>query len=227
MINLPTLYHGTDLRFATLPEDIRKSVLVYCNYLREVLYLKFSPYYILNEPNHESLKAFMGNVIDDQPKLLENLIEGIGDIMMSKMSEDYEYGSLYLTSSILSAFHYAKKAFAGGEFAFAAYALAKAAKAKGLQEWYLNDKVPNMEQVVDALISIAESTPQPVIYKITGINPSFLRTEQNESIERYIQNGRIRVSEFRYSEPLLLSDYEYITVDDDFFEKQKELLSKH
>jgi len=219
MIEIPTLYHGTDLRFAKLPEDLRKNFLAYCHYLREVLYAHFSPYYSINEPSHESLKSFMEDVQDENPKLFENLREGLCDIMMSKISEEYEYGSLYLTSWMFSAIDYAKKAYAGGEFAFAAYALAKAAKAKGLQEWYNNEQL-NMEQFVDSLIAVAEAKPDPVIYKITDINPSFLRTEQNESIERYIRNGKLTVTEFRYTAPLTLSNYEYIIVDDDFIEQQ-------
>lgn len=223
MIDIPTLYHGTDLRFARLPEDIRKRYLAYCYYLREVLYVHFAQYYIINEPKHESLKSFMGDVLGDHPKLFEILKEGLSDIMMSKISEDYEYGSLYLTSWMFSAIKYAKKAYAGGEFAFSAYALAKAAKAKGLQEWYHNDEL-NMNQFVDRLIEVAEAKPQPVIYKISDINPIFLRTEQNESIERYTRNGKLTVTEFRYTAPLNLSNYEYMIVDEDFIEQQKSLL---
>lgn len=222
-IEIPILYHGTDLRFAKLPEDLRKSFLACCYYLREVLYAHFKLYYNIKEPDFESLKDFMGDVIDEDSKLFDNLRKGLCDIMMSKISEDFEYGSLYLTSWMFSAILYAKKAYAGGEFAFSAYALAKAAKAKGLQEWYHNDEL-NMEQFVDSLIAVAEAKPEPVIYKITDINPSFLRTEQNESIERYIRNGKLTVTEFRYTEQLTLSNYEYFIVDEDFIEQQKQQL---
>ncbi len=163
----------------------------------------------------------MGDVLDNEPELFNILKDALNAILLSKVSEDYEYGSLYLTSNIISAYLYAKKAYAGGEFAFAAYALAKAAKAKGLEDWYLNEELPTMGQFVDILIKVAEETPQPVIYKLIGLDPKHLRTEANESIDRYIRNGRLYATEFRYTDNLDLNKFEYEVVDEKFIERMK------
>lgn len=219
MINIPLLYHGTDLRFVNFSEDLRKNFHDYCYYLREILYSKFSQYYDFNDNNHSTFKDFMGICLDNNPKLMKNFQEAMSDVLLSKKSEEYEYGSFYVTSDLFSAFFYAKKAYAGGEFAFAAYALAKAAKERGLQDWYHNDKIPNIDVFVDNLIKVAEDTPQPVIFKINNINPLFLKTEANESIDRYIRNGKLTAVDFRYTGPIVLTDYEYIVVDDDFLNK--------
>lgn len=218
--NYPKMfYHGTDLRFVSLSEEVRKGMQSYCCYLREVLCRRFSPYYDLGDKDHKRLKELLGESIDREPKILENLVEGMADVMMSKKSEDYEYGAFYITSNIFYAHMYAEKAFAGGEFAFAAYALAKAAKEAGLQKWYLNDELGDVGKVVDTLILVAEKKPMPVIFKLPDIEPEYLRTEQNESIEKYIQNGKLNASDFRYSKQVNLLDYDYYIVDEEFKNK--------
>ena len=217
--NYPKLfYHGTDLRFVNIEEDIRKLIYTYCYYLREVLYRRFSDYYDIEDKDHKRLKELLGESIENTPKVFENLLEGLQDILMSKISEDYEYGALYLTSNLFYAHMYAEKAIAGGEFAFAAYALAKAARVARLQEWYLNEQLKGLDNVIDALILLAEGKPKPVIFKIpeTAIEAELLRTEQNESIERYIQDGKLRVTDFRYGGTVNLMDYDFYVVDEDF-----------
>lgn len=155
----------------------------------------------------------LGKSVEEDPKILENLLEALLDITNSRMSEEYEYGDFYITSQRLNAVMYAQKAFSGGEFAFAAYALVKAAKVAGLQEWYLNEKLPNLEKIADCLIGIAEAEPHPVIYKLTDVDPEYLRTECNERIEKYIRNGWLYETEFRYNKPVDLRRYEYDVVD--------------
>ena len=183
-------YHGTDLTFVTMPEDFRKLYQSYCKYFRETLFGKFYPYHPMGETD-------------------------IVDITSSRMTEEYEYGDFYITSDRLNAVMYAQKAFAGGEFAFSAYALVKAAKVAGLQEWYQNEQLPNLDKIVDCIIGIAEAEPHPVIYKLTDIDAEYLRTECNCSIESYIKDGWLNETEFRYNKPVDLNQYKYDVVDKD------------
>lgn len=206
-------YHGTDLTFATMPEDFRKLYLRYCKYFRDTLYNKFYPYHPVGETDNERIKALLGKAANDDPKVLDNLLEALVDITSSRVTEEYEYGDFYITSDRLNAVMYAQKAFAGGEFAFSAYALVKAAKVAGLQEWYQNEQLPNLDKIVDCLIGIAEAEPHPVIYKLTDIDAEYLRTECNERIENYIRNGWLNETEFRYNKPVDLRRYEYDVVD--------------
>lgn len=208
-------YHGTDLVFSSMPEDFRKLYLEYCKYFRETLYPKFYQYHPIGESDETKIRTLLGKAVEKAPKILDNLLEALLDITNSRMTEEYEYGDFYITSQRLSAVMYAQKAFAGGEFAFSAYALVKAAKMAGLQEWYMNDKLPNLEKIADCLIGIAEAEPHPVIYKLTDVDPEYLRTECNERIEKYIRNGWLYETEFRYNKPVDLSQYEYDVVDRD------------
>ena len=208
-------YHGTELVFSSMPEDFRKLYLEYCKYFRETLYPRFYQYHPIGESNDTRIRALLGKAAEVHPKILENLLEALLDISSSRLTEEYEYGDFYITSQRLNAVMYAQKAFAGGEFAFSAYALVKAAKVAGLQDWYLNEKLPNLEKIADCLISLAEAEPHPVIYKLTDVDPEYLRTECNERIEKYIRNGWLNETEFRYNKPVDLSQYEYDVVDKD------------
>lgn len=222
-------YHGTDLVFATMPEDFRKRYLSYCNFFRETLFSKFYPYHPIGETDNKRIKALLGKAADDDPKILDNLLEALVDITSSRVTEEYEYGDFYITSDRLNAVMYAQKAFAGGEFAYSAYALVKAAKVAGLQEWYQNEQLPNLDKIVDCLIGIAEAEPHPVIYKLTDIDAEYLRTECNCSIESYIRNGWLYETEFRYNKPVDLSQYEYEVVDKDLKKEMEKCrsLKKH
>lgn len=208
-------YHGTDLVFSSMPEDFRKLYLEYCKYFREKIYPRFYQYHPIGENDDTRIRALLGKAAEVHPKILENLLEALLDISSSRLTEEYEYGDFYITSQRLSAVMYAQKAFAGGEFAFSAYALVKAAKVAGLQDWYLNEKLPNLEKIADCLIGLAEAEPHPVIYKLTDVDPEYLRTECNERIEKYIRNGWLNETEFRYNKPVDLSQYEYDVVDKD------------
>lgn len=208
-------YHGTDLVFSSMPEDFRKLYLEYCKYFRETLYPKFYEYHPVGEEDDTRIKALLGKPAEEDTRVLKNLLEALLDISSSRLTEEYEYGDFYITSHRFSAVMYAQKAFAGGEFAFSAYALVKAAKVAGLQDWYLNEKLPNLEKIADCLIDLAEAEPHPVIYKLTDVDPEYLRTECNERIEKYIRNGCLNETEFRYNKPVDLSQYEYDVVDKD------------
>lgn len=215
--NFPKVfYHGTDLRYIGLSKENRDQLHSYCYGLRELLYARFSAYYDINDHEYTRLKELLGSLVEDEPKIFENLKRGLCDILLSKMSEDFEYGSLYLTSNIISAHLYAIKSYAGGEFASSAYALTKAAKAIGHEDWYKVENLPELSLFADLLIKFAEETPKPVIFKITDVDPTFLRTEQNERIEAYIRNGRLYHTEFRYNKEIDLSKYDYYIVDKDF-----------
>ena len=208
-------YHGTDLVFSSMPEDFRKLYLEYCKYFRETLYPRFYQYHPIGESDDTRIRSLLGKAAEVHPKILENLLEALLDISSSRLTEEYEYGDFYITSHRFNAVMYAQKAFAGGEFAFSAYALVKAAKMAGLQDWYLNEKLPNLEKIADCLIGLAEAEPHPVIYKLTDVDPEYLRTECNERIEKYIRNGWLNETEFRYNKPVDLSQYEYDVVDKD------------
>lgn len=218
--NFPKVfYHGTDLRYIGISKEDRKRLHSYYYALRELLYGRFSEYYDIHDHEYTGLKALLGSIIEEDPKIFENLKSGLCDILLSKMSEDFEYDSLYLTSNIISAHLYAIKSYAGGEFASSAYALTKAAKAIGHEDWYKVEELPELSSFADFLIKFAEETPKPVIFKITDVDPALLRTEQNERIEKYIRNGRLCHTEFRYNKEIDLSKYDYYIIDKDFVKR--------
>lgn len=219
-------YHGTDLFFSSMPEDFRKLYLEYCKYFRETLYPSFYEYHPIGESDDTRIRSLLGKAAEEDPKILKNLLKALLDISSSRLTEEYEYGDFYITSRRLNAVMYAQKAFAGGEFAFSAYALVKAAKVAGLQEWYLNEKLPNLEKLADCLIGIAEAEPHPVIYKLTDVDPEYLRTECNERIENYIKNNRLNETEFRYNKPVDLSHYEYDVVDKDLKKEMEKCIPR-
>jgi len=214
-------YHGTDLRYISIPKETRSMLHSYYYGLREILYARFSHYIEIKDYEYTKLKELLGPVVEKEPKVFENLKKALINMLLSKTSESFEYGAFYLTSNIMSAYLYAIKSFAGGEFAFSAYAMAKAAKAIGHEDWYDVKELPGSPIIAEALITIADETPRPVIFKITDVDPTLLRTEEDESIERYVQNGRLHHTEFRYNKDVDLSKYDYYVVDKDFKKKAR------
>ena len=195
---LPTLYHGTDLRFAVLPEEYRKRYIDICHMFINALSCLYQPY--LHQQGENKMELLSEEQKKQNPKLAENIREAMSNLMMMNYSEEWEYGDFYLTSNKISACMYAHKSFAGGELGFTAYHLLKGAELLGAD--LSNSK--ELKPMIDALKILAEGEPKPVIFSFDDLSPEYLQPAFGGSLQRYIQDGRIGVQEFRYTQPITL-----------------------
>jgi len=206
---LPTMYHGTDMRFALLPEDIRKTYLHLCQSILNESWSIFKPYIIPGEDRKELLSEDIRNQF---PELNSKVKDALNNLMMMGWSEDFQYGDFYLTSLKHQAAMYAINAYAGGELGYTTYYLAKGLQMAGNINLFENDKYRDMFKLMTKMV---EEEHKPAIFKFDKLSPLFLRTEKNESILRYLKDGSLTVFSFRYLKPLKLevSQSELISKD--------------
>lgn len=195
---LPTLYHGTDYRFVNLPEDIRKTYHKCCHVFIKELSKLYSPY--IHQQRQDKIGFLSEEQKKDNPQLAKNIEEAMTNLTAMQCSEEWEYGDFYLTSNKVSACMYAYKSFAGGELGFTAYHLLKGAELIGVDL----SKYKDLEGPVRAIKLMAEGTPQPAIYSFDDLSPDYLQPASGGSLQKYIQNGRIGIEEFRYKQPVKL-----------------------
>ena len=121
MINyeVPTLFHGTDLRFVSLSEEHRKMYNDICHLFINILYSVYQPFFKSKE------RFLREDIRNANPELAKNIDEAIANLSLMTMSEEWQYGDFYLTSKKMNAKLYALQAFAGGEIGFTAYHLIK------------------------------------------------------------------------------------------------------
>ncbi len=207
--SLPKFYHGTDMKMLALDKEKRENYHNICKKIAKYLYIKIKEY--------EGSKGDIIQFWDESYKCDSELKSGVHNAKASMLvclygSEDYQYEDFYLTSWWPDAVNYAQGAFGGGEIGTVAYYLTKAVILAGKNEWLIG-----LEDVADMIISFGESKRFPVILEFSDIDLESLRTEQDESIDRYIQNGKLNAVDFRYNKSidfsnaiphLISSDYE-------------------
>ena len=195
---LPTMYHGTDMRFALFPEEIRKAYLQFCQSIIGGTKDLYQPYILPGEDRKELLSEDTQNLC---PDLADKVKDALNNLMMMNWSEDFQYGDFYLTSHKHQAAMYAINAYAGGELGYTTYYLAKGLQVAGIINLFEIDQLRDMFKVMTILV---EEEHKPAIFKVDKLSPLYLRTEQNESIQRYIREGRLTAFSFRYLKPLKL-----------------------
>lgn len=199
---LPTLYHGTDLKFVNMTDESREEHNNFC-----FAVIKIARYF----------SQFIDEKIDDldkqNPELAGNIRKALNNLKMIGVSEEWEYGSFYLTSNKDSACLYALKAFAGGEIGFTAYYLIKGF------ELIVSDfsKIGISNDKVKSFKTIAEAEPKPAIFSFDDLSPEYLRPESGGSFQSCVANGRITESSFRYIKPIVLDPNRAELIDRDYF----------
>ena len=207
---LPTLYHGTDLRFVVLPEEYRKRYIDICHTFIKGLSGLYHPF--LHQQGEDKIELLLEEEKKQNPKLAGNIKEAVNNLMMMNFSEEWEYGDFYLTSNKISACMYAHQSFAGGELGFTAYHLLKGAELLGAD--LSNSK--ELKPMIDALKILAEGEPKPVIFSFDDLSPEYLQPAFGGSLQRYIQDGRIGVQEFRYTQSITLDLSKAELLDKDY-----------
>lgn len=210
MIKVPILYHGTDARFVTLPDNIRQGYKTICINMINFFLPKFHQFFL--KPEEEVAKAFLADSLESNPTILPDFQQSLAEIELSGQGcGDYQYEHFYVTSSWLQACIYAKDSFVGGELARHTYNFLRAAKLMGMLDDSQNKAIEDFYQVMNR---IASEEPKPVIFTFKDIRPEDLLTEQGEKIDKYVrEDGRIvGVNSFRLltTPPLDLDNAKYI-----------------
>lgn len=203
---MPRLYHGTDLRFVKIPEEVRQKYLAFCKSLINDFIKIYEPYITDKESISEQI------AILNKSNIAFDFNSAISVLHLMNCSEEFEYGDFYLTRDKYEACQYAHNAFVGGELANTTYFLYKALPYIGMKDLY--NKLNNMP-FIQLMNKLADEDHQPAIFFFDNLSPEYLRTEMNESITRYVKNGRLRCTTFRYSQALSLNNdnYELINLD--------------
>lgn len=195
---IPKFYHGTDRKFAQMDKDMRKIFLDNCKAISKKLFYDFCEYWSLDKKNNNLKNLFSEN--DEEFVQELNSIMGIMYLNQTGI-EDYQYEDFYVTTWWPDAVNYAKEAYAGGEIGKTTYILIKAAKKAHKEEWF-----KGFEDVAEGIYKIGNLPPQPVVYEIPDIDFECLKTEQNESINNYIEGGKLNANSFRYKKEVILND---------------------
>lgn len=206
---LPTLYHGTDLRYVIMPDEIRKNYQAYCHVLIEALKGLYNPF-IHREYDHQ-----MDFISEEQkkqnPQLVHRIQEAMNNLFAMQFSEEWEYGDFYLTSNKHIACMYAYKSFAGGELGFTAYHLLKGAEFLGV-DFTQSEK---QDEPIKFFKKMAEGQPKPAIFSFDDLSLEHLQPAFGGSLQSYIKDGRIGVQEFRYTRPVTLDPAKAELIDPD------------
>ena len=206
---LPTMYHGTDLKIFNLSDEDRKKFNKAC--VKSIAALRdfYRPY--LHQKNNEKNEVLTKEQEEQNPGLSNYIYKALSNLRMMNLSEEWEYGDFYLTSSKMLACLYANQAFAGGEIGFTAYFLIRGAELNGVD---LSKQLDLNE--IDFIKAVAEGEPQPVIFVVDNLSPEYLRTLTGGCIQRNIRDGKIiGENEFRYIRPVTLDPSKAEIIDKD------------
>ena len=214
---LPTLYHGTDLRFVILPDEARKKYNDICHMFINALSELYHPY--IHQQGEDKIELLSEEQKKKNPQLANNIRDAMNNLFMMNYSEEWEYGDFYLTSNKTLACHYAHKAFAGGEIGFTAYHLVKGAELLGVD--LSNNK--DLKPMIEAMKLLAEGDPKPAIFSFDDLSPEYLQPAFGGTLQRYIQNGRIGVQEFRYTQPITLEPSKAELLENDMAKALKKI----
>ena len=188
---VPKFYHGTDMRLCVMHEEYRKLYLKACHVLAKNMYYKVETY----KEGIGSLESLFDITDEKEKTVFDNFSHELLTIEINLMGyEDFQYDSFYVTTSWMEAVQYAQNAFGGGEIGTVAYHILKGVETAGKQEWYRGH-----EDIVKKILDMGDGQHFPVVFEIPNVDLEKLRTEEDESVFKYIYNGKIHASSFRYS----------------------------
>ena len=188
---VPKFYHGTDMRLCIMHKEFRDLYLKACHALAKNMFYKVEAY----KKDFGSLESLFDLQDERQKAIYDNFSHELLTIEINMMGyEDFQYGSFYVTTSWMEAVQYAQNAFGGGEIGTVAYHILKGVETAGKQEWYRGH-----EDLVQKILDMGDGQHFPVVFEIPNIDLEKLRTEEDESILKYVYRGSIHASSFRYS----------------------------
>ena len=110
------LYHGTDAKMVRMTEKERQAFFESCSAVIEILAPILPKYELKKLLELSETGEFWYQGIQDTIRCVSSMEAG---------DKRFQYGNLYLTTNGCNAEHYARNAFAGGEFGRHAWCLAK------------------------------------------------------------------------------------------------------
>jgi hypothetical protein len=117
---------------------------------------------------------------EHNPQMYYDLMSAVNTCVgRSSKTKLYQYGDLYLTLYKWRAENFAKKAYAGGEFALAVYRLYRCAIKIGFDNWHPNK---DQQEAINTVTSFAESVPAPVVFEFHNLDPKMLMAENGLEI---------------------------------------------
>lgn len=193
---IPYLYHGTDARIINMSNEERNQYIADCKLVVDYLWNLFKPLFSSYEMtqiivegkqatvNTRKIEKYKDLFVSQNLEILyNNLLEKLWMTETSKEgNQQYQYGGLYLTSSEITARHYAVNSFAGGEIGLTAHRFIEGAeiiKLKGLH----SDKIINSAMERIEAFATDQASINPVVVKVRNIEPSYLLTDKGESID--------------------------------------------
>ena len=180
----PTLFHGTDLRIASLSDQKRFAYKDACLVTAKYLWQFFEEYSNFESPlifdKLDTLKKKLPHEIF--PNLYANLLDKITPYKaFLNGSPKYQYDKIvtYVCSSQIGAKRYPYRSFAGGEMGLIAFRMLEACKAMGIKYDNTDSVTLNSIKKVE---EFATSAPQPAIIPITDYDMELLSFEDGKSI---------------------------------------------
>ena len=180
----PILFHGTDLRIASLSDQERFAYKDACLVAAKHLWQFFEPYSHLENPmifdKLDALKLKLPQ--EDFPNLYANLCDKIilyKAYLNSSTRYQYDKVVTYVCSAQTGAQNYAYRAYAGGEMGLIAFRMLEASKVMGLKYDNTDSLTLNSIRRVE---DFALSTPQPAVIPIDDYKKELLSLEDGKSI---------------------------------------------
>lgn len=180
----PILFHGTDLRIASLSDQERFAYKDACLVAAKHLWLFFEEYSNFENPlifdKLDTLKKKLPQ--ESFPNLCANLLDKLtlyNAYLNGSPRYQYDKKVTYVCSAKNGAQNYANRAFAGGEMGLIAFRMLEACKAMGIKYDNTDSVTLNSIKKVE---EFATSAPQPAIIPITDYDMELLSFEDGKSI---------------------------------------------
>lgn len=182
-INLPVLYHGTDLRIVLMTEEERKTFKEYCKKVFDYMWKLYENSY--DEILSGKFKDILGVT------KWHNLCNALTVCSANhNRNEQYRYDSFHLTTMKVKAENYARRAFAFGEIGLTAYRMYDAAILLKLSIKEIKEEANHVVRFATDYDNI-----KPVVFEITDLDVDLLEVENFKSLQHFIDVFGDRLSD--------------------------------
>lgn len=180
----PTLFHGTNLRIASLSAQERFAYKDACLLTAKHFWQFFEEYSNFESPlifyKLDTLKKKLPQ--ESIPNLYANLLDKITlykAFLNGRQRYQYDKEVTYVCTGQIAAQRYAYRSFAGGEMGLIVFSMLEACKAMGIKYENTDSVTLNSIKKVE---EFAASAPQPAIIPITEYDMELLSFEDGKSI---------------------------------------------
>lgn len=205
-MKIPSLYHGTDLRFVEMPKEERTIYLSNCNKIIDYLWERYLP--LLKKETVKKISD-SGEVMfcfeDKIQQMKQFFYDNKKQVLFSKLRDIlckielnknnlslYQYDCLCFTENDYLAEIFAHNAFSGGEKGYIAYYLICGAEFLNLFDSTISD---DLQSIIKDIKQKAESeTPLPVVFTADDLDILYLYHED----DRPIKNDDVMIGNFKY-----------------------------